>query len=63
MFRLALVGWMCLGALGLGILILVASRRQRRVSPLWSLFALLLGPIFLCLILPLWLGRWGKNDS
>jgi len=53
--------WLCLGALALGIVVLEASRRKVAVSGHWYVLAVLLGPIFLFFILPLWLGRWGKK--
>jgi len=59
--RLILVIWLCLGALGLGLVVLEASRRKINVAGLWYGLAVLLGPIFLFFVLPLWLGRWGKN--
>ncbi len=61
MFRIGLVFWVCLGALGLGIISLEAIRRKRPIRPGWALLALALGPIFLFFILPLWLGRWGRE--
>lgn len=60
--RLALVVWFCLGALGLGLVVLEASRRKVNVSGFWYVFAVLLGPIFLFFILPIWLGRWGRRQ-
>lgn len=62
MGRLGLVVWMCLGALGLGFLALEANRRKIIVGKQWFLFGLILGPIFLCIILPLWIGKWGRRD-
>lgn len=62
MARLGLTVWLCLGALGLGILALEANRRKITVSNLWFLWGLILGPVFLCFILPLWLGKWGRRD-
>jgi hypothetical protein len=53
--------WFSLSALGLGLVVLEASRRKVQVSGRWYFSALLLGPIFLFFILPLWLGRWGKK--
>jgi len=63
MGRLGLIIWLCLGALGLGLVLLEATRRQRPIRPGWFLLALALGPIFLFFVLPLWLGRWGKDPS
>ena len=57
------VVWFCLGALGLGLVTLEASRRKVSVSGAWYFFAVLLGPIFLFFVLPLWLGRWGRDAS
>jgi len=58
MVRPAVIIWLCLGALGLGILITLASRYKKNISAWWSFFALLLAPIFLCIVLPMWYGRW-----
>ena len=58
--RWGLVVWMCAGALGLGIAALEANRRRIPLGKSWFFYSLLLGPIFLCFILPLWLGRWGR---
>lgn len=63
MRRLGLIAWVCSGALGLGLVLLEAARRKRPIRVSWSVIALSLGPIFLFLILPLWLGRWGRDDS
>jgi hypothetical protein len=60
---MALVIWFCLGALGLGLVTLEASRRKVDVSGLWYFFAVLLGPVFLFFVLPLWLGRWGRDTG
>jgi len=59
--RLGIILWFCLGALGLGLVVLEASRRKVNVSGLWYILAVLLGPIFLFFVLPLWLGGWGKR--
>ncbi len=61
--RLGLIIWFCLGALGLGLVVLEASRRKINVSGIWYFFAVLLGPIFLFFVLPLWLGKWGKGSG
>jgi hypothetical protein len=53
--------WLCLGALALGIVVQEAARRKASVSGRWYVLSVLLGPIFLFFILPLWLGRWGKR--
>lgn len=60
--RLALIIWFCLGAFGLGLVTLEASRRKVSVAGAWYFLAVVLGPIFLFFILPLWLGKWGKRD-
>lgn len=60
MSRLILVIWLCLGAFGLGLVLLEANRRKSPIRAGWVPLALALGPIFLFFILPLWLGRWGK---
>lgn len=60
--RFLWVVWFCLGALGLGIVVLEASRRKMNISGAWYVFAILLGPIFLFFVLPLWLGRWGRKQ-
>jgi len=62
MARLGLIAWLCLGAFGLGLLCLEAARRKRPIQPRWVLLALALGPVFLFFVVPLWLGRWGKNS-
>ena len=62
MLRWGLLVWVCLGALGLGFLAVEASRRKIPVSKLWFLWGLVLGPIFLFFIVPLWLGKWGRRD-
>ena len=59
--RLGLIIWFCLGALGLGLVTLEATRRKINISGAWYFFAVLLGPIFLFFVLPLWLGRWGRE--
>jgi len=61
MSRLALIVWLCLGAFGLGLVFLEASRRKLVIRPRWVFLALALGPIFLFFILPMWLGQWGKR--
>ena len=61
--RIVFVIWFCLGALGLGLVTLEASRRKIDVSGIWYVFAVLLGPIFLFFVLPLWLGKWGRDAS
>ncbi len=61
--RLALIVWLCLGAFGLGLVLLEANRRKRPIRPGWLMLALALGPIFLFFVLPLWLGRWGKGPN
>jgi hypothetical protein len=58
--RLGVLIWLCCGALGLGIVVLSANRRQVPVSKVWYFTAFLLGPIFLVFVLPLWLGKWGE---
>lgn len=63
MARLGAILWLCFGAFGLGLILLEASRRKRPIRSTWFLLALALGPIFLCFILPLWLGRWGKETN
>ena len=42
---------------------LEASRRKQDVSGWWYAMAVLLGPIFLCFILPLWIGKWGRGKG
>ncbi len=59
--RLPLVIWFSLGAVGLGLVALEAARRKVKVSATWYVLSVLLGPIFLFFILPLWLGRWGRS--
>lgn len=61
--RIMWVIWFCLGALGLGLVTLEASRRKVSISGVWYFFAVLLGPIFLFFVLPLWLGKWGRDPS
>jgi len=61
MLRLALIAWLCLGALGLGVVFLEAARRRLQIRPGLVMLALVLGPIFLFFVLPLWLSRSGKN--
>ena len=61
LLKYGLIIWFCLGALGLGIVLLEASRRKKEIGGFWTVLAILLGPVFLCLILPLWLGRWGDK--
>jgi len=58
---MGLVIWFCLGALGLGLVTLEASRRKINIAGVWYIFAVILGPVFLFFVLPLWLGRWGKR--
>jgi hypothetical protein len=53
--------WLCAGALALGILVLNANRRKVYLAPVWYFAAILLGPIFLAFVLPLWLGKWGDK--
>lgn len=61
--RFWIVIWLCIGALGLGLVVLESSKRRFRVSKLWYFSALLLGPIFLFFVFPLWLGKWGRNSK
>lgn len=61
--RIIWVIWFCLGALGLGLVTLEASRRKVSISGVWYFFAVILGPIFLFFVLPLWLGKWGRDAS
>ena len=63
MFRLGFIVWLCLGAFGLGVVCLEAARRKLPIRPAWVGLALALGPIFLFFVLPLWLGRWGKEPQ
>ncbi len=63
MLRIGLIVWLCLGALGLGLVVLEAARRKQDVSGWWYMLAVLLGPVFLFLILPLWIGRWGRGGK
>lgn len=60
MGRLGILLWLCAGAVALGIVVLNANRRNAPVAKIWYFAALLLGPIFLAFILPLWLGKWGE---
>lgn len=57
------IAWMCAGALGLGIVISHANKRQTYVSRWWYLASVLLGPIFLAFVVPLWLGKWGEGGK
>jgi len=59
--RIILIIWFCLGALGLGLVTLEASRRKIDVSGFWYILGMVLGPIFLFFVLPLWLGQWGRD--
>lgn len=61
--KIVWVIWFCLGALGLGLVTLEASRRKVNISGVWYFFAVLLGPIFLFFVLPLWLGKWGRDAA
>ncbi len=61
MARFGLIVWLCMGAFGLGLVLLEATRRRRPIRAGWVALALGLGPIFLFFILPLWVGRWGRN--
>lgn len=61
--RILIVAWFCLGALGLGLVTLEASRRKMNVTGIWYFCAVLLGPIFLFFVLPLWLGQWGRTAA
>lgn len=61
MSRFVLIIWLCLGAFGLGLVLLEANRRRIPIRAGWIMLALALGPIFLFFVLPLWLGRWGKE--
>ncbi len=61
--RLALIIWLCLGAFGLGLVTLEASRRKVNIAGPWYFLAVILGPIFLFFVLPLWIGRWGKQGK
>jgi len=61
MTRLGLIVWLCLGAFGLGLVLLEAGNRRRAIRPGWFALALVLGPIFLFFVLPLWLRYWGKD--
>lgn len=61
MARLGLIIWLCMGAFGLGLVLLEANRRQRRIPAFWYVLGVLLGPVFLFFVIPLWLGRWGRR--
>ena len=65
MLRLGSIIWLCLGALGLGIVVLQASKQKKDISGWWFFLGVLLGPIFLCFVVPMWLGKWGdkKNEN
>ena len=60
MTRLALIVWLCLGVLGLGVVFLEATRLRRKIRPGLVILALVLGPIFLFFVLPLWFSRFRK---
>lgn len=62
MSRFLPIVWLCMGAFGLGLVLLEASRRKRSIRPGWTFLALALGPLFLFFVLPLWIGRWGRED-
>jgi len=61
MSRIGIIIWMCMGAFALGLVILTANRRGIYISKIWYMVALILGPIFFCFVIPLWLGKWGKK--
>jgi len=61
MIRFGGLAWICLGALGLGLLTLEAIKRKRSIPQKWTFLAIVLGPVFLFFILPIWLGRWGRS--
>jgi len=63
MIRFGGLAWICLGALGLGLLTLEAIKRKKSIPRYGALLAVILGPVFLVFILPLWIGRWGREDS
>ncbi len=63
MFRLGLIVWICMGALGLGLISLEAIRHKKTIHGMWYFLGVILGPVFLCFILPIWLGRWGKQNK
>jgi len=60
--RLFIIIWLCTGAFSLGLVTLEAARRKQQVSGIWYFASILLGPIFLFFVLPLWLGKWGKGN-
>lgn len=58
MARWYFIIWLCCGALGLGLIVAEANRRQIAISPLWYFVAFLLGPAFLFFVLPImWFSR------
>jgi hypothetical protein len=59
--RIGILLWLCAGAIALGVLVLNANRRNTYLAPVWYFAAILLGPVFLAFILPLWLGKWGER--
>lgn len=61
--RFLLVAWLCAGAFAAGLVTLEASRRKINVGGVWYFLAMILGPIFLFFVLPLWLGKWGRNAN
>lgn len=63
MSRLALILWLCAGALALGILVQAANRRGIYIGKTWYVVGLLLGPIFLCFVVPMWIGKFGDRKD
>lgn len=63
MIRIGGLFWLCMGALGLGLLVLEGIKRGQKVPRYAYPLAVVLGPIFFFFILPLWVGRWGKQEK
>jgi hypothetical protein len=63
MGRLGILLWLCAGALGLGIVVVTANRQNVPLNRAWYFLAMLLGPIFLAFVVPMWLGKWGNQNK
>ena len=54
MLRNGILIWLCAGALGAGVLAVVASRRNAQFKKGW---------FFLAFVLPTWLDNWRKTKG
>jgi len=53
--------WLCTGSLALGVLVVQANKKETALSFWWFPLGILLGPIFLCFVLPFILSKSSQD--